>query len=572
MKLLLLHPDDDPSLGPWAEQSWDRVIDLGIAGPNTYEGWSKLFYCPVEPVPKLSLEDFREVRQTLGSGLGRMLDAHGFDSWELISIEYHERVERILSLEKLAGRLGRDDEVFVSRDGFDGQVMEFLLGRTVRSLRPADSMLGMMRRKFSAAAKLGVGQMRQILGDKYDADYRIRRLISRGERGCERPVVLLPTAYVNVSRTELAYAAALPDRDFLMVTTRQSGWVAAPPKNVAVARLAFYAQGKCQNDEYEYLLGCWRTLQVEFRDCRELFVLGKLGAFECVPSMLGNRLAIRDAWVQVFEREPVTAVLCADDSNTYTRLPLLIARERGLPAIACHHGALDGRYLIKKNHADVILAKGQMEKDYLVNICGLAEGEVEVGAPRREEFASSRQRKDSIVFFSEPYEIGGGRCIEFYREVLPRLAEVAAASKRELVIKLHPQESLRERQVFVNAVLNPNRRKVIRMVEGGLNEELLQETWFAVTVLSTTAVDCSLRGIPVFLCTWLDYSNYGYAEQFVKFGAGAGLSSPDEIPEIPKLIENSAPANTRDLWQPIAPDELGQMLSAHGHAEVAAAG
>jgi len=522
-------------------------------------------------LPKLGLEDLGQARQTLFSGFGRMVDAHGFGWWELISIEYHERVERILSLEKLVEQIGAGDEVFASGDGFDRQVMELLWGCAVRGFFQADSALSRARRKVGTAAKLGFGQMRQILGDKYDASYRIRRFASRSERGCKGPVVLLPTAYVNVSRTGLAYAEALPERDFLLVATRQSGWVADPPKNVTASRLASYAPGKCLRDEYEYLLGCWRELQVEFRDRRELSVLSELGAFECVPSMLRDGLAVRDAWLQVFEREPVTAVLCADDSNTYTRLPLLIARERGMPAIACHHGALDGRHLIKRNHADVILAKGRMEKDYLVNVCGVAEEEVEVGAPPREKFPPSLRQETAIVFFSEPYEVAGGRGMEFYREVLPGLAEIAAARKCELVIKLHPQESLRERLGFVRAVLTARQREVVRMVAGGLNEALLRQTWFAVTVLSTTAVDCALRGVPVFLCRWLEYSNWRYLEQFAEFGAGVELGSPEEIRQIPAMLENFPRKSTADLWEAINPERFDELLSQREVARIAAA-
>jgi hypothetical protein len=573
VKILLLHSDDHPHRSPWAKQSWDRVVDLGIAGPGTYDAWSDLFRCPVETLPKLQIEDLRRVRQALLSKLGRVMDAHGIDWWDLISIHFHERQERILALEKLAAQIGPGDEVFVSRNGLDARTMELLLDRAVHPLRPADSSFDRLLRRFGSAAKLGIGQIRQILGDKYDPDYRVRRWTSRKPQSRERPVVLLPTAYVNASRTALAYSAALPDRDFLLVTTRQSGWVADPPKNVKTGWLASYApeQRAQREDEYQYLLGCWRKLHAEFRDCPELHVLNKLGALDRFPAMLRDGLGVCDAWVQVFEREPVTAVLCADDSNTYTRLPLLLARQRGLPAIACHHGALDARHVIKRNHADVILVKGRMERDYLVNVCGVAEAEVEIGAPPRQEFSDRRQHKDSIVFFSEPYENEFARCIEFYREVLPRLADVAAATQRQLVIKLHPQESLRERRSFVNAVLTPRQRAVVRMVRGKLSDELLQQTWFAVTLVSTTAVDCSLRGIPVFLCTWLGYSHWRYAEQFARFGAGVALDSAAAIERIPAMLENFVPRNTAGLWQPIQSKRFDQLLSQPEAARIAAA-
>src|SRR5439155_7122100 len=129
-----------------------------------------------------------------------------------------------------------------------------------------------------------------------------------------------------------------------------------------------YASGKYGAREYQQLLESWQGLLLEFERDQELSILERLRAFDRVPALLREGLAIRDAWLKVFATEPVSAVLCADDTNPYTHIPLLLARERGLPAVACHHGALDGRYLIKKSHADLVLAKGRMEKDYLVNI------------------------------------------------------------------------------------------------------------------------------------------------------------------------------------------------------------
>ena len=497
------------------------------------------------------------------------MDSHGFDWWELISIEYHERVERILRLEKLAEQIGAGEEVWVTRGGFDAQVMERLLGREVRLC--ANRRFERLRRIGGVAAKLRLGQWLQILGDKYDAGYRVRRFGGDPEAGCKGPVVLLPTAYVNASRTGLEYAAALPERDFLLVTTRRSGWVEETPRNVKPAWLAAYAPGKCQEDEYEYLLERWRELCGRFSEQRELSVLRELGAFDWIPATLGDRLAVRDAWLRVFEREPVTAVLCADDSNSYTRLPLLIARERGLPAVACHHGALDGRHLIKRSHGDVILAKGRMEHDYLTRVCGVPKQQVEIGAPPRKgsrEQGESGER-DCIVFFSEPYEIAGGRPQEIYRELLPGLVEIAAASHCEVVIKLHPQESVKERKWLVKTALSPEQR--VTIVDGALKEGLLSRTWFAVTVQSTVAVECTLRGIPAFVCTWLECTDWRYAEQFVKFGAGVGIGSAAEIRKIPGMLEEFEKRNTDDLWETIRPERLGELLSQPVTARIATA-
>src|SRR5260221_12833143 len=84
MRILLLHADDSDS-GWWRHEKWGRVVDLGKAGRDTYDRWSEMFGCPVTPFPRLDLTDFKAVRQTLFSGLGRMMDSHGLDWWELIS-------------------------------------------------------------------------------------------------------------------------------------------------------------------------------------------------------------------------------------------------------------------------------------------------------------------------------------------------------------------------------------------------------------------------------------------------------------------------------------------------------
>jgi hypothetical protein len=168
--------------------------------------------------------------------------------------------------------------------------------------------------------------------------------------------------------------------------------------------------------------------------------------------------------------------------------------------------------------------------------------------------------KSSIVFFSEPYALDGGRCREFYRELIPPLADLALRMNRELVVKLHPMESLWERRKFVNSALARRHRDNVRIVEGLLSEQLLDRTSFAITVQSTAAVDCTIRGIPVFVCAWLDYSCYGYLEQFIRFHAGMPLRSPAEIASIPSLLGNFSAADPDDLWRTISPEKLKQLL------------
>ncbi len=96
--------------------------------------------------------------------------------------------------------------------------------------------------------------------------------------------------------------------------------------------------------------------------------------------------------------------------------------------------------------------------------------------------------------------------------------------------------------------------KVTQVVDGPLTDALLDATWFAVAVLSTVAVECALRNIPCFLCSWLEYSFYGYIDQFIRFGVGTRLNGPSEIAKLPQYLERYAPdpavlANCRETIQ-----------------------
>jgi hypothetical protein len=198
--------------------------------------------------------------------------------------------------------------------------------------------------------------------------------------------------------------------------------------------------------------------------------------------------------------------------------------------------------MFKQSHADVVLAKGEMEKDYLTRVCALPNSKVKIGSPTtaalpfEETPNSATQEMNAIVFFSETYEVSGGRGRDFYRDVLPPLADLAIRENRELVIKLHPFESLTERKAFIENILSPIQREGVRIVAGPLEPALLDRTWFAVTVLSTVAVECALRKIPCFLCSWLECWPYGYVDQFVRFGVAQVLKGPDAIRGLPQLL------------------------------------
>jgi hypothetical protein len=559
MRCLLLHPEDDPLNSAWHGHAWDRIIDLGISGPTAYSEWERALGYKIEPYPSLNGGDLARLRSMFGFGCGRLIDRHGLDWWDLLSTRWLDQFEQVALLSRLLATLIKDDLIFVSSNGAHTRLLHALAPGRVHTIDTGRRSRPWHR--LSKLSRLRLGQTLEIIGDKYDGSYRLRRILAlRKARHSTAPLVLLPSAYGNASRTELAYAGLLPDIDFLLVTTRRSGDVAAVPENVSRARLAAYAVPGPDETELRSLLRSWEELRMDLNGCPELAVLRDAGCFDTLPAYLRQGLAIRDCWINLFDTEPVAAVLSADEKNPYTRIPVLLAQQRGFPAIACHHGSLDGRYLFSDIAADSFLAKSRMESEYLVDICRVMEDRVLVAPPPTKATPAGSGRKSRIVFFSEPYEASNCRAHDAYREILPRLARIAATHSCELVLKLHPFESLRERKRLVKATVTGAEGDVIQFVTGPLTPGLMQAIWFSVTVSSSAAVDCAMQEIPSFLCTWLDRYGYGYAEQYAKFGFAQELNSPQQITEIPDLLRTRLSARRRDVCDAKTSDLVRSLL------------
>jgi hypothetical protein len=315
------------------------------------------------------------------------------------------------------------------------------------------------------------------------------------------------------------------------------------------------------------VLESWDNLKKRLINCAEEFKIAEAtGVLGRIPALLRWGIAARDAWNQVFETENVIACLCADDTNPYTRIPLILANKRGIPSLACHHGALDYRMAMKTNHADWYLAKGEMEKDYLLRKCEIAPEKIVVGGPGRKETIAQpitgEGNKPWLVFFTEPYQAAGWRVDEVYREILPRLSVLAKTCGLRLVFKLHPFESEKGHRRWLRRYL-PHEESEICVICGPPTAELWQKTRFAITVESTVALECTALRIPVFLCAWLRNPLAGYVQQFERFGAGIVLDNPQQISDIPFLLKSQAMKSSPQarLWQTIEPDRLRELLS-----------
>lgn len=524
--------------------------------------------CPIFSIFDLAVEveDLLAWRDPLRLGSGHVVDRFGIDWWDVIGLLLQPAMQDLRLARRLAHKIGTCEKLTVSRPSPVADALRLKLRCPLRVLPTG------IQRRFAravrhyggAATNLSFRQLRQVVYDKYDAQYVWRRKFAVAGPRSSEPAVLIPSAYSNVTRTAFRYAEMLPNQQFLLVLARETGGISPVPRNVRTETLAAFAGPRSDGEELRQLESHWDRLQSSLRSHPEFELCTQLGVFDNGKRWLRWGVAIRDAWHEVFERRALVGCLSADDSNPYSRIPLLLARQRRLPAIACHHGALDGIMAFKNPVFSTYLVKGEMEQDYVSRVCKVDAARLRIGAPSAppQNRLLWSDQAPWIVFFTEPYETDLWRTQAIFREVVPRLCAAARQAEKKVVMKVHPFESARQRQRLLNQVLSKDDRQLVTIVGAPLSKQILENTWCAVTVESTTAFECATAGIPAFLCGWLRHAYVGYAPQYARFGVARMLHCPDDLSGIPGMVMSEVPsADLRDrLLRAIRPDELAEIL------------
>jgi hypothetical protein len=580
MKILLVHPDDSAEIGAWTGTRWDCAVDLGWSGRHAYSQQAeRLGFRVFSIYDLLDHEQHRcRIRQILALGLDQLVDSESVDWWDVFSAYPYPRLEQLMLLSALAEQIPDHAEIFATRPHFMLPALSLLLNRDAKNREiksfSAERRTGFQARSrhyLKAAFAFRPSQLTEIAFDKWDMDYRLRRHFARFPkiRIESTPAILLPSAYVNVSRVQVACARMLPHRRFLQIVTRRNGRLQKLPDNVEFRSLASYAPPSlpATGEECARLLARWQEVQNGLFETNAVLALAKaLHVFDGFAGFLKRGLRVRDAWREAFTREAITAVLSADENNPYTRIPIMLARSRKLHTVFCDHGALNMSLGIRRPVSDTYLMKGDMARNYGIGWCGLAAGKIVVGDPSETPRllpSAQRTKKDWIVFYSEAYELLSARTQTFYAELLPELCSLARSTNRKVIVKLHPFESFRMRKALVDRMLSAEQRGLVEMREGPMTADLFERAWFSLTLESSVAVESTINGVPCFLCRWFDPSWYDYGKQYAKYSAGYPLDSPQRIREIPQLLEQFQVTETtrRGLHTSISPERLESVLS-----------
>jgi hypothetical protein len=543
MKVLLLHARDNFHLYRKSSR-WDLIVDLGRAPNSIYETSSGKDACPVVSIYEFAkgVEDLLQVKCALQAGMGYLVDGWKTDWWGILSVEIVPQLQQLILVHRLAKYLNQEYDISSSRSDYRSAALHRILGGRLTNLETSFQAATRQLRHYSElVSEFDSSQIFQVAQDKFDREHAIRRRFAKRGPTSNRPSILLPTAYTNVSRMALSYAALLPDEQFLLVCARDNGKVQELPANVQMISLDPYFSSP-NLGEISSLVEIWAKLKMRLMSVApEYESASAVGVFDRIPSLIRWEITVRDAWKRLFESENIRSCFCADHANPYTRIPLLLAKHAGIPAVACHHGAMDASMALTTHDADFYVAKTEMERDYMTRICGISSQKVFCISERSSAELTSNfsdiEKRPWFVFFSEPYSAWSWRIDEVYRELLPRLCALAETCGLKLVFKLHPFETAKGHRKILLRHLPAEKVRQIEVITGPISEQLWQNTRFALTVQSSVALECAARSIPIFLCGWLGDSFSGYIQQYERFGVGHLLETAAQINDIPQLLE-----------------------------------
>src|ERR1700736_485190 len=300
MKVLLLHPEDALAQS-YPVQRWDLVVDIGRAPAETYQRWSREAGCSVISIYDHAeeTEDLYRLRELLRLGAGRVTDQWGIDWWEVLSLEIASHLQQLMLVRRLSKELDAGCELYSSRPDRLATALQKLLDARLTILESGfQSIIHRAKHCRNLFSHLDAVQLLQVLEDRFDSEHSIRRYFTRRRQTSGQPIILLPSAYINVSRTALSYAEQLPDHQFLLAHSRSNAKLSSLPKNVRSASLTPYFVPSNKR-ETSSLIESWSALRKQLIGAAEEFnTADAVGLLGRIPALLLWGIALRDAWNQ----------------------------------------------------------------------------------------------------------------------------------------------------------------------------------------------------------------------------------------------------------------------------------
>ena len=333
---------------------------------------------------------------------------------------------------------------------------------------------------------------------------RMRRLAAGAPRG---GIWFYSTAY-NCTRVGLQYEPYLPQKVTFLVedpTTggrglreleRDSYWVYAwsqnsdIPSSSEVRSIGRRITAAFSEAELTTEQSALRTVLLQ-SEWWQHFLARRLGF-----AIYNNRVLQR--W-----RHSVGPEMLVVGNAGWERALLLNQNADRIPTVLLQHGVMHWTYAVTDEPVDTFLLRGRFFQRVINDRLRrkTAVQNIPETAPSSTQLSSSV--RDSILFITAPYNVPEFFHLEDLRDIVRSLLRVAHSTRRGLVMRVHPTETVESYRQLVGELSRELGISVqVTYSQGPGAEEVLARSSVAVLFFSTMFLDCLRHGIPIVGFGW----------------------------------------------------------------------
>lgn len=236
-------------------------------------------------------------------------------------------------------------------------------------------------------------------------------------------------------------------------------------------------------------------------------------------------------------------------NTAYERVLLMRESTKRIPVVMLQHGVMHWTYAVADQPVDLFLVRGPFFQRMIDN--RLRRKSVVLNYPERTDSSAENGRED-ILFITAPYEVLPLFHPEDRRDILRSLLRVSHASRRRLVVRVHPMEKITAYEAEISALqAELGSTAEVQYSQGPGAEQVLARTCVAVLYFSTMFLDCLRYGIPIVSFAWHWFPNKQlFAEEGI-FNFASDLANLEEL--VRQGIDGRLPRRTTGIDEFLAP-------------------
>ena len=236
--------------------------------------------------------------------------------------------------------------------------------------------------------------------------------------------------------------------------------------------------------------------------------------------------------------------------------PLLqMARSRGIPTVLLQHGILGDYYQLMDQPADTLLVRGDFWKEFVAQ--PMRQRTRVLNIPREAAPSPKTNEAGKILFLTSVDAALTHTHESDLCDILERLIQTSLATRRTLVVRVHPMEAVGYYRGIVERICTESKLTAdVEYSQGAGLDSILANTAVAVTYSSTVFLDCLRLGIPIVSFGWHDFAYKSLIEQHEVFHFARDLADLESLVEKALKGELSVSNNYDRFLAPTSKEEL----------------